>query len=55
VREQLENNINPFGNGWANEIRWQTDPFVKSNDSRISVWWKGINNDLYNEIPNLNI
>ena len=55
MREQLFYNINPYSNGWDRELNWATDDFVKSNDSRISVWWKGLTNDLYTAIPNLNI
>jgi hypothetical protein len=47
-------NIYPMSRiGWADELNWDTNLFVKCKDNRISVWWKGLNDDLYNEIPNL--
>jgi hypothetical protein len=50
---KLEYDINPFGNGWADEMQWGVEPLVRSNDGLVSVYWRGITPELYEVLPTL--
>jgi hypothetical protein len=51
-RHFLEAIVEPHNGGWANEMRWGRDPFIKSNDGRLTFWWQGLNDEFYNQINN---
>ncbi len=46
----LESIVEPHNGGWANEMRWGSEPFFKSNDGRLTFWWQGLNDEFYNQI-----